>query len=726
MTETQNYNPTPSMNSRPSPVAPARPLTPGVARIALVVGGTHQGLVRHARSAAADLMLYVDVPNELSAARPGKGVLRQALVPGETLGSLVKHGCSPAVHRLHSTRPGVNLEIGLGQLRAIGKLAGENLFANGEFERFTVAQLFDPLMIQHNGAIQQVEITVFASAAGGTGSPLGPMIANAIKEVFVDRLDAVVSVNYLRAGSLTFLSLGPRVHANAAAAVDEDLAYLCATDQHEREVRSTLFFEAPMVKDRKSERDGFILEFSQALRARAVREILDRRSPNAALDSPLGTVRILRASRWNALSPRRIAGEMARQYLPELQQIRNTGATPGQVRGIEVVLQSSPAPGFLQIAEVRSVMSRAGKVAPPGLLEICLTAPEVYPGSMVTIQMNSDRVQLEEDFQMRFGTSAFTAAEFVEKLGALAGIRGALEAEISAVAGRTQVVERKLGRVKSLLEQQMQHLYPVRFWNRVVASLGNPQSRLQVFFTLVNNGRELLRDEARLKAQAGALHAMLSKVCREIEREQARLDQLIQFLARHRPASVADAATGCVELVPLEVMLPELLEVLWQSSAEALAERLASGVERVTLAGLAEITGASDATPEAVAAALVLKAPPHQAPVWGGKIPLTVGRTILVLPPVAEGVETAVGEAVARFDGDSVVVQADCAQAGVNVLGIEVREPQARSEIFTSFYNKAIETARKDPELYFTRNGHHADANGHLVNGAATHVAPAR
>jgi hypothetical protein len=71
-------------------------------------------------------------------------------------------------------------------------------------------------------------------------------------------------------------------------------------------------------------------------------------------------------------------------------------------------------------------------------------------------------------------------------------------------------------------------------------------------------------------------------------------------------------------------------------------------------------------------------------------------------------------------------VQADCAQAGVNVLGIEVREPQARSEIFTSFYNKAIETARKDPELYFTRNGHHADANGHLVNGAATHVAPAR
>ncbi|HTE91828.1 MAG TPA: hypothetical protein VK639_22990, partial [Terriglobales bacterium] len=107
-------------NHSPSQLSARSPLIKGVARILIIVGGTFQNLVRHLKAAAADLVLYVDVSSELSSARPRKDVRLLALAPGETLGTLLRGGGgTKALKDLYASRPGINLENGLGQVPVI-------------------------------------------------------------------------------------------------------------------------------------------------------------------------------------------------------------------------------------------------------------------------------------------------------------------------------------------------------------------------------------------------------------------------------------------------------------------------------------------------------------------------------------------------------------------------------------------------------------------------------
>jgi len=169
---------------------------------------------------------------------------------------------------------------------------------------------------------------------------------------------------------------------------------------------------------------------------------------------------------------------------------------------------------------------------------------------------------------------------------------------------------------------------------------------------------------------------------------------------RHPFPECASAAMGLVEIVPLDEILPAMLEASWESSPDALVEVLAAGIRRVNLKGLAEITQAPEPTAEAIAAALVTKAPPDEAPWWGGKVPLTKGRTLIILPPVTAEVEADIRDAIAAADVDTVVVSADTAEAGANVIRLEIREPKVAEEILTPFIRRALEKAKLEPGLH--------------------------
>ena len=82
---------------------PKTPITGGVLRILLLVGGTFQSLARYLHSAAADLVLYLDCPAELDSIPVQDGVLRLALASGQTVGTLVGDD-SPAALRAYFAR----------------------------------------------------------------------------------------------------------------------------------------------------------------------------------------------------------------------------------------------------------------------------------------------------------------------------------------------------------------------------------------------------------------------------------------------------------------------------------------------------------------------------------------------------------------------------------------------------------------------------------------------
>ena len=78
----------------------------------------------------------------------------------------------------------------------------------------------------------------------------------------------------------------------------------------------------------KTKRDASNAQLMQAVRSGEVQSILQRSSPNEALNSPFGNIRILRASFFQALSDRRIAAEVARTYESQLDELLRVGLKP--------------------------------------------------------------------------------------------------------------------------------------------------------------------------------------------------------------------------------------------------------------------------------------------------------------------------------------------------------------------------------------------------------------
>ncbi|HKI34405.1 MAG TPA: hypothetical protein VKA46_21300 [Gemmataceae bacterium] len=675
---------------------------PGSASVVVLVGGAFQHLANSAAAAGADVVVYIDVPNELEAVRPRNGVISVTLAAGQTLGTLVNQDCPGPFKEFVERHPAVNLSVGLGQLRAVGALAAAKLLEDPEFVRFLNEEIFERLFIKHNGSLDQVMITVCTSTAGGTGGPVGPAVARALAVVIFDRTEAVVHTQFLRAGSLSYVSLGDRVHHNGAATVAEDLRYIQACERHPREVRSLVLFELPMVGPRKDQRDGYVVAAAQALRARAVREHLDRCSPNDALSSPFGTVSLLRVSYWHGLADRRVAAEVAGKYLGQVKRALAAAPRAGLIDDVRVVLRQAPAQSP-SLEEITDLVRQSRGVRPPDLFAICTRAKVRYTGGTVAARIGDRSVRdLAAEVRL-FSAPCRTETEFVTKLTTMRALDAALEAELEARSTRAAELRRKTEGAQAALTKALRQHYPGGLFERLQATLAHPRAKVVVFKNALTRSREAANELATVEAEAEVLRVVRARLHAELEAEGRRLQGLAHVLAELAPAGPVQ---GLIEVTELDAVLERLLETAAQGpDSPELLRLLGSCVKRVTLAGLAEITRAPEPRLASVAATLVRGKPPTQAPVWGGKRPLGRGQVITVVPPLADRAEEELRALVRKSDGEMVLACADTAEGGVNALRLEVYKPKHWEEIVTPFIRKNLEEARREPALYFT-NGH--------------------
>ena len=669
--------------------------------VGLVIGGSFQNLVRFTQAAGCDLVFYVDVPAEIDVVRPGRDVVRITLASGQTIGTLTADKCPEGLKKFLASRPGVSLAVGLGQMRAIGKLVVAALLADPTFERFITTQIFEPLFIKTNSRLEQVDVVVFASTAGGTGGPVAPALAKAIATVFLRRSDAIIHEQFFRVGSLTFVTLGDRVHTNAAATLAEDLHFVLELPRDPHEVRSLILTEVPMVKANKAERDALTTQLVQAVRSRAVREILDRTSPNSALDTRLGTVRIINASWCEGLSAARVAQDVVRDYLPRVEAIRDAAATPERLQGI------TPTPTFDQKAEAKSaeeivqlVKSSKG-VRPENLVSLCLEPDRDFTGGVTTVSLlHSDAFALGPDILHEFRKPAQSEASWQTKLATLRtlveGFNGGIAARETAVAE----VERQLESATRSVEKSLEAYYPKGVSQKFGSLLAAPKAKSSSLHNAVNKCRELVQQKTQLAAEAELLRGGATKLDEILKAEQHRAQGVIDLLRSFHHPGVSSGPRH-TESAPLDDILGELIALSQQEGGREEALRLlGSCVQRVTLAGLVEITHAPEMLPESVAQTLVLEKLPIEGPRWGGNWSKATGTPMLVLPPVTDSLEDAIRSHAHIHDGDTLVLSADTAQAGANILRLEVLEPRLLREVLTRFYSAALDEAKKTPEQH--------------------------
>lgn len=673
----------------------------GRVSVGLVIGGSFQNLVRFTQAAGCDLVFYVDVPSEIDLVRPGRDVVRITLASGHTIGTLTADQCPEGLKKFLASRPGVSLAVGLGQMRAIGKLVVAALLADPAFERFITTQIFEPLFIKTNSRLEQVDVTVFASTAGGTGGPVAPALAKAIATVFLRRSDAIIHEQFFRVGSLTFVTLGDRVHTNAAATLAEDLHFVLELPRDPHEVRSLILTEVPMVKANKAERDALTTQLVQAVRSRAVREILDRTSPNRALDTRLGTVRIINTSWCEGLSAARVAQDVIRDYLPRVEAIRDAAATPERLQGVTPIPNFDPKPDAKSAEEIVQLVKSSKGVRPENLVKLCVEPDREFNGGVTTVSLlHSDAFTLGPDILHEFRKPAQSESSWQTKLATLRTLVEGFNTGIATRETAVAEVERQLEVAKRSVEKSLEAYYPERMGQKLRSWLDAPKAKSSALQNAVTKCRELVQQKTQIAAEVELLRSGVAMLDEILKAEQHRAQGVIDLL---RSFSHPGTSSGPrqTESAPLDDILAELIALSQQEGGREEALRLlGSCVLRVTLAGLVEITRAPEMLPESVAQTLVLEELPVEGPRWGGKWSLAQGTSILVLPPVTDNLEDAVRSHAHIHDGDTLVLSADTAQAGANVLRLEVQEPRLLMEVLTRFYRAALEEAKKTPEQH--------------------------
>jgi len=248
---------------------------------------------------------------------------------------------------------------------------------------------------------------------------------------------------------------------------------------------------------------------------------------------------------------------------------------------------------------------------------------------------------------------------------------------------------------------------------RSVASfLASPRSKLAGLQNAITKVRELSLQTVKLKSEIDLLSQANARLQDILTAEERRVDNLLALLQPFQRLP-GNPAPRFVQTAPLNDLLPHLVHLAEQGRSGATVLRvLAASVSRVTLAGLAAITGAADADPASIARRLLMDGPAVRAPQWGGRPSADKGMRLQVLPPVDSAILEAIQAQVPALDGDCCVVSADTAHGGVNIVELEVHHPRDIKEIFSQFIkaalndaclDQAVHAAENDPSLEHTR-----------------------
>jgi hypothetical protein len=667
-----------------------------------LIGGAFQEVARWPEITGCHLNLYVDVAAEMASTDPGQEVIRLTLAAGHTIGTLTAENCPVEVREYLRHRPGVNLAVGLAQLRAIGKLAIGRQLADPTFAAFVRSAILDPLLILTNGSLVEVELIAFTSGAGGTGGPVANVLLRALFDEIKTRTQAIVHLRNVRVGSLTYVGLGDRVHENDAATLAEDLHLVLEAPRHPREVRSLTLVELPMVKGDKEARAQYAVLLAQALRSTSVQGRLDIMAPNLATQTEFGTTTVLDAAYWHPISPRRIAGDASRVYMPRLGALLNTPARAGRLQGIQPVVRFTASATARSVADLMAEVRGSPGVEPDSLVDRCLEPTECRAGGSVTVTLAGvDGFELDNENLLAFlRRPPADVADWQDKFEIMRTTLAGLRHEIARREPELKKLARRLATAQAELRRAVDLKYPKGMFQGLVSFLAKPQSKLVRLQNAIVKGRAAALDHLKLTAEIDLLTAASAGLQDVLTAEERRVNQLLSLL--EPLGHTADpTAARLVDNVPLDEVLADLLNLAEQRSPTSeVTRRLGGTATRVTLGGLAAITGASAADPAAIARCLLGGDPPVQGPHWGGRLPSSAGTRILVLPPVDPTVLDAIRAHAPMLDGDTAVVAGDSAAGGATVVRLDVHNPRTMGEVVTRMISAALDDACVHPELY--------------------------
>lgn len=672
---------------------------PGKARVVILWGGCFQELAHNPEAVGADVVIYGDVADEIVVARPPGAVKTIVLAQHESLITLVESvDATEELKKFVRNRPGALLSQGLGQIRVLGYLAAQKVLRDPNFKEWIDREVFEPLMLRHNGMLKEIEITVFSSSGGGTGSGGSRCFGEALKQFLLTRTPALVHLSNVRIGCLAFTGLGPRTRSNAAGALPEDIAFAIAPDRASREIRSLILSEMPMDGEDKDRRDMHASLFVRSLRTQSVRSTRDRVGINVALSSRLGAITIARPSFYEGIPDRIIAAETCAKILPPVAKLLATPADTNAVAEVRVILKAQED-GVLSAEELMGMVRRSPKVMPEDFADLC--DKTVGYNVQTHVVLHGDMtLGVSSDFERMMRQPCQTPEDYERLLGICGGVLKRNEDAATAEARKLAGLQASLTQAKRACRDALDRAYPRSWWQGLSKAVSHPATNEHRLHSAILRLRERADEVRQFEARVQARAAVRELVQAEHERICAPLRRLGALLEGHRPVPGA-RRTPWVTVAEdsFARILPHLDSC--RSERDTLAV-LVGCVQAVTSAGLAQIVGAASDDPRSLARALAANDPPTLSPWWGGAEPTGARRTIFVLPPIPTALEDDLRELLqAESGGQLQVAVAGTAAGGLNVVRMEYVKPERVSCLETPLLATTYEQEVKSAEHLF-------------------------
>lgn len=662
--------------------------------VLVLVGGHGQRLLPwvHLLYPFIQYVIVIDAEHELEQARRPKGKMLVQLFTlggGHTAQSLLA-GSSPTIQAHVQSIGGMVASGGMGQCILVGREAGKRLVDSPDFKRFVKQQLVPELRARSGGSIAEVRFLTLGSIAGGTYSGAELPVAEGAAAMVRSQTGAIVSVEYLATGGLTYEGLGDRTWQNTASALADLVVNVTDPARDPLLVRRLRLIDLPVCGRDQERRDVYLAAIEQVARTKAIAYELEREAPNNALDGRFGNIQIWEAAFGQELRLREdIAPVVASDFLPPLATVLEREPAVRDDERLELADARTP----LAIRTVEDVIAGAAERPVENSLAELQTASHRHD-VIAWIHLDPLRRQRIVDLPQAWAEPAKTVDALDERLQFVRRLAKLLAEEAATLAARREEVEPTL--VDAVVSYRMSHerLNPQGALAYLAAAFTSTGSKLNHLYRAAETIRLSVDELAQLTAEQAAVTRSAVIVQAELDYVERRLRKLIATIQEAGPE--LGAARPKVTVQPLNERLLDLWEAC-DLAGESFADAVRESVASATLDGLAAVTGASAARVEEIAQRIV-SGDCYATPAvpWGGQRRASDGRTIHLLPPVDHWLRESLVAAVAAKEGRLDLAFVD-ATVVINVVAVTMRKVRDIDDLFTAPLRSALDDVQQSP-----------------------------
>lgn len=670
-----------------------RQLTRPYLRILIILGSFAQCLLPHIRKLFPGVIkvLVIDNPEEQSRIQDRHLSPAVKLFPmglGHTAVTL-SAGRGMAIEAFSRSTAGMNAKDGAAQSPCFGRAGVVDLVENSNLIDYMDVSLPDELAIAANGPLLGIQIDYVGSENGGTcaggvlelDSHLAPALRNAT--------GAIITSHFWLAGEKVHRGLGPRIGMNASTTSVRVIDYLTDPTANGHHVRAATFFDLQGCKRDDARRSQRLCTAMQAANGASLMADMNRVAPNNAGNGPLGNIGLWEFGFGEFLDPvAEVASALSHQYLPALEALQKEAVDPHAIAHLELVHREYPQ----QQRNIDDVVADADIIPAEQLIQELIT-PSCQRIVSVVAHVN-DTLQCDVEAMIeRWHRPQQSLSDFRERRQEqlrLNELLSALEAELVPKLEHLVEEEEHLSQRVAAMHQ----LLDAKGLNYFKAAVTSNHSKRNKLRRLAIRLRHVAEDRYLAESELSAVTPAIARVGEVRQQTHKNLGGLIANLKGYAVRSAASTAYVAGE------SLDDTFVSLWQAAQDdaVLLETLTASVARLTLDGLAKVTGSPTRDLSAIASQIVHGGCYTTAPIpWGNLPRLDEGLVVHVLPPLDGELADQLSEACRTLDPHVNLHFGETCAAGVGVVAIVLRDAEHVKQIITPTMQAALGKALRAP-----------------------------